>query len=296
MAATAPSPPCRSAASGSWRRRPASIRPVPSRVRAGGPASRPGCRAPSAPAPPASVPPGTRTCRCSRDACRWPAGSSATSRFGFSMKRSHALHTPAHRRQRLGRRDPAEAGLRPRRGDAEGDQPALRPRPAQRRRSAAWSASTSQHQMVGRADPQDASRARTRPAACSAARATAAAVLRADGSSSRLSCSRGSIAWYWRRISTRLAGRGHRDHPLRRRHGERPPHRGLQQRLLAEQLDQMLGEGRPAHRPQPGAGPAGQDGGGEVGGEAPSSSAGSSSVTDAVAGRAAASSGIARAQ
>ena len=76
---TAPSPPCRSAASGSRRRRRPVDRAGPDpAVRRG---SRPGCRAPSAPAPPASAVPGTRTCRCSRDGCRWRAGLSATSRL-----------------------------------------------------------------------------------------------------------------------------------------------------------------------------------------------------------------------
>ena len=78
---------------------------------------------------------------------------------------------------------------------------------------------------------------------------------------------RGSIAWYWRRISTAWPAAATVITRSGRRHVERPAHRGLQQRLLAEQLDQMLGEGRTAHRPQTRARPAGQDGGGEGGGK-----------------------------
>ena len=65
----------------------------------------------------------------------------------------------------------------------------------------------------------------------------------------------------------RLARRRHRDQPLRPGHAEGPPGGDLQQRFLAEQLDQMLGEGGAAHRPQPGAGAAGQDGRHQIGGE-----------------------------
>ena len=65
----------------------------------------------------------------------------------------------------------------------------------------------------------------------------------------------------------RLAGRRDGDHAPGRRHVECAAHRGLQQGLLAEQLDQMLGEGRTAHRPQTRTRTAGQDGGSEGGGK-----------------------------
>ena len=65
-----------------------------------------------------------------------------------------------------------------------------------------------------------------------------------------------------------LAGGGNGHHAPGGRHPQHPPHGGLEQRFLAEQLDQMLGERGPAHRPEAGPGAARKDDGDQLGGGA----------------------------
>ena len=163
--------------------------------------------------------------------------------------------------QAFGGCDPAEAGLGPGGRDAEGHEPALG-RGGDGGRQGGVERIAVPHQVVRRADPQDG--------------------LRPEGGlgvQGRQRHRRGGVAG--RRLEQEivlqpridrlvlapdqhcLAGGRHRDHPFRRRHAQGPTHRRLEQRFLAEQLDQMLGEGRATDRPQPGAGAAGQDGRGK---------------------------------
>ncbi len=161
------------------------------------------------------------------------------------------------RRQRLARLDVAVAGLGPRRGDAEGHELAgvgHRHGGIQR----AIERVGLVHQVVGRADPEQ----------------RLAALLLADVERGERDRSRGVApdrleqAMVGERRIDRLELAPHqevlrlgadRDHMLRAGAPEHPTRGLLEQRLRADQRRELLGQGVAAHRPQAGAGAAGED-------------------------------------
>ena len=153
--------------------------------------------------------------------------------------------------------DPAEPGLRPRRGDAEGDEPAVGGG-GERRFQCTVECLGLEHQVVRRADPQD------RVAAVQGGDLEGAhgdrgrGVARA-GLQEEVAGQRRVDALVLAADEDRLPGRRHRGDAVRRGHAQGPAHGRLQQRFLAEELDQVLGEGGAADRPQPGAGAAGEE-------------------------------------
>ena len=168
-----------------------------------------------------------------------------------------------HAGQRLGRRDPAEAGLGPRRRDPEGDEPALRRR-LHRLPQGRHEGCRRPDQMVRRADPQRCARPPNDGLG-----------MQGGQRHGRRGVARGGLEQEMvdeGRVDRRelpsdedcLPRRGDRHQAMRRRCLQGAARGRLQERLLAEQLDQMLGERGTADRPKPRAGTAGKDGRDEV--------------------------------